>query len=99
MGGDTMKKCGAETEGKVIQKLSHLGIHPIYSCQTQTLLWMPTSACWYYCLLKGSASALQIQKWMLTAIHWTEHRAPNGGDRKRTQGAKGICSPIGGTTI
>jgi hypothetical protein len=45
MGGDTETKCGAETERKVIQSLSHLGIHPIYSYQTQTLLWMPTSAC------------------------------------------------------
>jgi hypothetical protein len=27
---------------------------------------------WYSCLLKGSASALQMQRWMLTAIHWTE---------------------------
>jgi hypothetical protein len=38
-------KCGAETEGKVIQKLPHLGIHPIYSHQTQTLLQMPRSVC------------------------------------------------------
>ena len=44
MGGDIATKCGAETEGKAIQK-SHLGIHPIYSYQTQALLWMPTSAC------------------------------------------------------
>ena len=29
MGGDT--KCGAETEGKAVQRLPHLGIHPIYS--------------------------------------------------------------------
>jgi hypothetical protein len=28
---------------------------------------------WKCCLLRGSASAWQIQKWMLTAIHWTEH--------------------------
>jgi hypothetical protein len=26
------------------------------------------------------------------------HRAPNGGARESTQGAKGICNPIGGTT-
>jgi hypothetical protein len=26
-------KCGAETEGKAIQKLFNLGIHPIYSYQ------------------------------------------------------------------
>jgi hypothetical protein len=43
--GDTETKCGAETEGKAIQRLPHLGIHPIYSYQTQTLLWMPRSAC------------------------------------------------------
>jgi hypothetical protein len=44
--GANMKKvCGAETEGKAIQKLPHLGIHPTYSHQMQTLLWMPRSAC------------------------------------------------------
>ena len=45
MGGITETKCGAESEGKTIQRLPHLGIHPIYSHQTQTLLWMLTSAC------------------------------------------------------
>ena len=45
MGGDTETKYGAVTEGKAIQRLPHLGIHPIYSYQAQTLLWMPTSAC------------------------------------------------------
>ena len=43
--GNTETKCGAETEGKTVQRLPHLGIHPIYSHQTQTLLWIPTSAC------------------------------------------------------
>jgi hypothetical protein len=38
MGGDTETKFGAETEGKAIQRLSHLGTHPISSYQTQTLL-------------------------------------------------------------
>lgn len=33
MGGDTETKCGAETGGKAIQRLPHLGIHPIYSKQ------------------------------------------------------------------
>jgi hypothetical protein len=28
-----------------------------------------------------------------------EHRAPNGGARESTQGTKGICNPIGGTTL
>ena len=41
----TQTKCGAETEGMTIQRLPHLGIHPIYSHQTQTLLWRPKSAC------------------------------------------------------
>jgi hypothetical protein len=27
------------------------------------------------------------------------HSAPNGGARESTQGAKGICNPIGGTTL
>ena len=54
---------------------------------------------WYSCLLRGSAIAWQIQKWMLTAMHWTEHRVPNEGARERIQGAEGVCSPIGGTTI
>jgi hypothetical protein len=44
MEGVTETKYGAETEGKDIQRLTHLG-HPIYSHQTQTLLWMSTSAC------------------------------------------------------
>jgi hypothetical protein len=45
MRGDRETKCGAETEEKAIQRLPYLGIHPIYSYQTQTLLWMPRSAC------------------------------------------------------
>jgi hypothetical protein len=44
-GGDTETKYGAETEQKAILRLLHLGIHLIYSHQTQTLLWMPTSDC------------------------------------------------------
>jgi hypothetical protein len=30
-------KCEAETEGMTIMRLPHLGIHPIYNHQTQTL--------------------------------------------------------------
>ena len=41
----TETKFGAETEGVTIQRLPHLGIHPKGNYQTQTLLWMPTSAC------------------------------------------------------
>jgi hypothetical protein len=35
---NTETKCGAETQGKAIQLLPHLGIHPVHSHQTQTLL-------------------------------------------------------------
>jgi hypothetical protein len=37
-GGNMETKCGAETEEKTIQRQP-------YSCQTQTLLWMPRNAC------------------------------------------------------
>jgi hypothetical protein len=45
MEGITETKYGAETEEMTIQRLPHLGIHPIYKHQNKTLLWMPTSAC------------------------------------------------------
>jgi hypothetical protein len=32
----------------------------------------------------------QIQKWMLTTNHWTEHKVPNEGARESTQGAEGV---------
>jgi hypothetical protein len=43
--GNTETKSGIETEGKAMQRLSHLGNHPIYNHQTQTLMWMLRSAC------------------------------------------------------
>jgi hypothetical protein len=43
--GNTETKNGAEPEGKVIQTVPHLGIHPICTHQTQTPLMMPRSAC------------------------------------------------------
>jgi hypothetical protein len=36
-GGNMETKCESETEGKANQRLFHLGIYPIYSCQTQNL--------------------------------------------------------------
>jgi hypothetical protein len=45
MGGYTETKYRAETEGKAIQRLPYWEIHPIYSHQMQTLLWIPTRAC------------------------------------------------------
>jgi hypothetical protein len=35
---------------------------------------------------------------MLAANHWTEHRDPNGGVGEGTEGAEGVCSPVGRTT-
>jgi hypothetical protein len=43
-GGNRGIKCGAETEGKGIQRLSQLDIHPIYIRQTWVLLYAE-SAC------------------------------------------------------
>jgi hypothetical protein len=40
-----------------------------------------------------------VEKWIVTVIYWMEHRAPNEGARESTQGAEGVCNPIGGTTI
>jgi hypothetical protein len=31
--------------------------------------------------------------------HWTEHGAPNGGVRGRTEDSEEVCNSIGGTTI
>jgi hypothetical protein len=31
MGGNIQTKCGLDSEGNAIQRLYHLGIHPIYS--------------------------------------------------------------------
>jgi hypothetical protein len=42
MEGVTETNCEAETEEMTIQRLTHLGIHPICNHQTQTLLWLPT---------------------------------------------------------
>jgi hypothetical protein len=44
MEGVTETKFGAETEGVTIQRLPHMEIHPIYSHQMQTVLWMPRIA-------------------------------------------------------
>jgi hypothetical protein len=45
MEGVTETKYETEIEGMTIQRLPHLGIHPINNQQTQTLLLMPTRSC------------------------------------------------------
>jgi hypothetical protein len=41
---EEIPNCGTETEEKAIQRLPHLGIHPKYGHQTQTLLQMQRRA-------------------------------------------------------
>ena len=53
----------------------------------------------YSCLLRVSARAWQIQRLILTANHWTKHRDYNGEVSGRTEGAEGICNPIGWTKM
>ena len=45
MEGVTETKYGVETEEMTIQRLPHLGIHPINNHQTQILLHMPERFC------------------------------------------------------
>jgi hypothetical protein len=45
MEGVTETMFGAKTEGKTIQRLPYLGIHPIYNHKTQTLLHMLERFC------------------------------------------------------
>jgi hypothetical protein len=95
-------KCRAKTKEKDTQSLSHLGSHPIYSYQTQTLLWMSRSACWKEPDMTVSrepcCKALQTQRQMLAASHWPERGVSNRGVREGTEGAEGVCNPIGRTT-
>ena len=93
-------KCKAETEEKVIQRLSHLGIHPIYSQKTQTLLWMPKSACWQEPSIAVSWDALP-EPYKYRGRCWSQPlnlvQGPQKGGREKTEGAEGVCSPIEGT--
>jgi hypothetical protein len=50
-------------------------------------------------ILRGSVRAGSILMWMYIAKHWTECGDPNGEIRARTEGAEGLCIPIGRTTI
>jgi hypothetical protein len=45
MEGVTETKLRAEHEGMTIQRLPHLGVHPLNNHQTQTLMHIPTIAC------------------------------------------------------
>jgi hypothetical protein len=93
-------RSGAETEGKAIQRLPHLGIHlptpkPDF-CWCQGVL---TDRSPVYLSPIGFASAGPKPMQMNTAKHWTEYDDPTGEDRARTVGAEGVCILIGRTTM
>jgi hypothetical protein len=102
MGANTETKYGAETEGKAILRLPHLGIHPIYSHQMQTLLWMPRSACWQDPDIAVALEALSgSDKYIVGDVHsqrlnWS--LVPSGAVRERTEGDEVVWNPKGRTT-
>jgi hypothetical protein len=102
-GGNIEWKCGAETKGKAIQRLPHMGFNPIYSHQTQMLLEVPGNACWqgawYGCLLRGSARAWYIQRWMLVGNRWTVPSVPSGAFREGTKELRVFIDQWGRTTL
>ena len=102
MGVNMETKCGAETEGKAIQRLSHLGNPSHIQSQAQTILWKPTSACWQESDIVVAWEALTESD-----ICWGRCSQPTieliigfpMEELERTEGSEGICSPIGRTTI
>jgi hypothetical protein len=80
-----------------------LGIHPIHSYHTQTLLWMPRSACWKEPDMAVSWEALpepyKYRGRCSQAIIGRTSGSPIGGARERNEGIEGVCNPIGRTTI
>ena len=102
MGANMETMCGAQTEEKAIQRLSYLGIHPVYSHQNLTVLWMLRNtfwketdiALWWKALpdlsnTNSDGSQPTIGLSMVSVM----------GVRERTEGAEGVCNPIGRTVI
>jgi hypothetical protein len=96
-------KCRAETKEKDTQRLSHLGIHPIYSYQTQMLLWMPRSACWKEPDMAVSWEALPEPYKYRGGCSYPTIELSTGSPieelREGTEGVEGLWNPIGSTTI
>jgi hypothetical protein len=67
-GGNMETMCRSESEVKSIQRLCHLWINPIYRHQTQTLLWMPRSACWQDSGIAVSWEALSTNQTSLSLL-------------------------------
>jgi hypothetical protein len=93
MEGVTETKFRAETEGTIIQRLPHLGIHPINNHQIQTLWQLqqePADRSLISCLLRSFVSAWQIYRSCCSNHPLDEHKVPNEGARERTQGTEGV---------
>jgi hypothetical protein len=101
--GVTETKFRAKTEGRTIQRLPHLGIHPINNHQIQTLLHMPTRFCLQDPDIAVACEAMTVpdkyRSGCSQSSYWMEHRVHNEGARESTKRAEGVCNPIGGTTI
>jgi hypothetical protein len=101
-GGNMETKCGAETEGKATQRLSHLGIHPIYSCQTRTQLWLSRSACWREPDMAVSWEALPESDKCRDGCSQPTFGLSLGSQRRswrRDERAEVVCSPMVGATV
>jgi hypothetical protein len=93
--GNTGTKSGGETRWKAVQRLPHLGIHPIYRHQIQMLLLMPRSGC------KKDPGIVcpweeETDNYRCGCLDWVQ------GPQWRswgTEGAEGVCNPIEITTI
>jgi hypothetical protein len=65
-------------------------------------LHMPERLCWQDPDIALSCESMPMPgkyRSGYPVIYWMDHRAPNEGARENTKGAKGVCNPIGGTTI
>jgi hypothetical protein len=58
-----------------------------------------STLCPFISFWQEHARSWPIHMWMLTANHQTEHVDHNGGVRRRTEEAEGVCNPIGRTTL
>ena len=93
--------CRVETEGKSIQRLSHLGIYPIYSHQTDTIV--DAHKCWLTRVRYRNIAII----WETLLVHDKyrgRHSQPaievnTWSSRERNQGAEGVYNATGETTV
>jgi hypothetical protein len=74
-----------------MQRLPHLGIHPINNHQKHTLLWRPTGDCWQEPDIAVTWEDLPVPDKYRVDVH--SHpldgaQGPNEGARESTQGAE-----------